>query len=305
MSPRTFVLVAALIAAIVSGSGPAGAQPAPTPAPSPTTPAAGADQASAVERARVLHQEGLRYYGAGQYGRAVVAYRKAYALVPAPGILFNLAQAYRLRGDCRRAYRAYRNFLHAVTDSPEAKLAREHSQALRACAKTESDKAGEPALATAPTPPAPAPQMTSDAPVAAAPVVAEPPAGAVDLGGPRETQSGSNKKLVGIGIGAAGAALAVVGVYYGLKARGEASDLDDFFEEGGAWTPELADSEDSLDRDRALGLGFGLVGAAAIGTGAVLYWLGHHEASLERADQGPVGLVPRADGAMVTWLGAF
>jgi tetratricopeptide (TPR) repeat protein len=307
MSLRTLSLATLVAALAAAPTGPAWAQQPPS---------GGQAQDPNVERARLLHEEGLRHYAAGQYGRAISAYRKAYALVPAPGILFNLAQAYRLRGDCRRAYRAYRNFLRVAPSSAEAALAREHSRGLRACAQKAElardpnavdDATPEPAPAPTPAVPAPTPQVTAP-PVepAPAPPEAAPAPAPVDAGPAVPPQDGQNKKLLGLGIGAAGVVLSVVGVYYGVKAHGEASDLDDFFADGGAWTPALAEQEDALGRHRTLSLGFGLVGAAAVGTGAVLYWLGHRESRvLTGADQGPVAVAPQADGAMVVWRGAF
>jgi tetratricopeptide (TPR) repeat protein len=292
MSIRSLLLLAALSAALA---------PRSAAAQGPASPSAGASASSAdVERARQLHLEGLAHYEKRQYGRAINAYRKAYALVPAPGILFNLAQAYRLRGDCKRAYRAYKNFLEVVTDTPEANLAREHAQALRSCAKAPAEPEPAPAPAIAPAPVL-APELTDETSAPPPPVV-EP---VVTIERSPRSQAGQNKKIVGLGIGGAGGALALVGVYYGFKARGAASDLSDFYDEGGAWTDELAQREDDLDRNRALALGFGLAGAAAIGTGAVLYWLGYQESSIERADQGAVAVVPGAGGAVVTWSGAF
>ena len=97
------------------------------------------------EKARLLHEAGLAEYQAGRYGHAVDAFRQAYKLVPAPGILFNLAQAYRLRGDCKSARRSYKKFLKVSTDPAQTELAKEHLATLTRCA-------GDAAPATA-TPP--------------------------------------------------------------------------------------------------------------------------------------------------------
>jgi tetratricopeptide (TPR) repeat protein len=291
-------------------------------------PAAGS---SAKERARLLHEEGLRHYEARRYARAVSAYRKAYSLVPAPGILFNLAQAYRLKGDCRRAHRAYRSFLRAGGGSAEAEVAREHATALRPCAvRAERQKraaelaargagaatqagATGPAAAGAetgtPSPAGPPPRFSDGSPFDAPPS-AEPAdplrAPSVEVARDDGAEPGHRKKLLGVGIGAAGGVLSAVGVYYAMRARGEASELDDFFESGGTWSEELAAREDALGRNRGLAIGFGLFGAAALGTGAVFYWLGHKEASAaEAARRGSMSVAPHADGAVLQWRGAF
>ena len=367
MSPRTSLLTAAAVAAATLGSSsPLGAQPVPPAAPpGPSRPApaatpsasaqpAGPAAAGDKERARALHDEGLRAYEAGEYGRAITAYRKAYALVPAPGILFNLAQAYRLRGDCRRANRAYRTFLHAAPSSPEASVAREHMRALRTCversqkgdadrqpaaptgvAATAAGSAAAGAGSAAATPSSPPPpsagassagapssapsgtQIGSGSP-ADAPALATPAPAAGDaiqagpgggLGGPeRDVEAGQNKKLFGLGAGAAGAALLAVGVYYGLQARSEASDLNEFYDAGGMWTPQLASREDALHSDRTLAIGFTLVGAGAMGAGAVLYWMGHKEAraaEVRARARAQVSVTPQPGGASVIWHGSF
>jgi tetratricopeptide (TPR) repeat protein len=333
MSHRTLVLTAAAALAAFSGGGLLHAQPVPpagsTPAGEPASTAAPAPaSADAKERARALHAAGLRHYEARQYGRAIAAYRKAYAIYPAPGILFNLAQAYRLRGDCRRAHRAYRSFLHADSTSAQATLAREHASALSGCAARaqRAKEAREAAAATAaaapaapaattpaPVTPAPAPppdpQLSSSSPFDSTPPAspAEAPAAtSIDFGGARrDVEPGRRKKLLGVGVGTAGAALLVVGIYYGLQARSAASDLDDFFAEGGTWTPELGERQDSLGRDRLLSVGFGLAGAGAIGGGAFLYWLGRNEAAAARIEQPPITIAPRTDGATLLWRRTF
>jgi tetratricopeptide (TPR) repeat protein len=290
---------------------------------------------SAKERARVLHEQGLRHYEARRYARAIGAYRRAYALVPAPGILFNLAQAYRLKGDCRRAHRAYRSFLRAGGSSAEAQVASEHATALRPCAaRAEKQKrAAELAARTGvgaaaakgtggatgsaaasagggtPSPNASPPQFSDGSPFDAPPA-AEPadplPAPAAEIARDDGTEPGHRKKLLGIGIGAAGGVLTAVGLYYAMRARGEASELDDFFASGGTWSEDLAAREDALGRNRGLAIGFGLFGAAALGTGAVFYWLGHKEATAaEAARRGSMSVVPQSDGAVLQWRGAF
>jgi tetratricopeptide (TPR) repeat protein len=317
MSHRTYVLVLAAALAVVSGSATVHAQ----------QPAAGDAR---KEQARQLHEQGLRHYEARQYGRAIGAYRKAYALVPVPGILFNLAQAYRLKGDCRRAHRAYRSFLRAAPGTPEAKLAQEHVTALRPCAVREKERkaAGLAAVGTAtgataaqPAPRGPAtpagttssqPQFSDGSPFDAPPAEGAPgepaPAPAVDLASTRDhgAAPGRRKKMVGLGVGAAGAVLTVVGVYYGLRANSDASDLNEFFNDGGTWTPELAGREDALSRNRALALGFSLFGAAAVGTGAVFYWLGHQEATAAgAARRSSMSIAPQPNGAVLQWRGEF
>jgi tetratricopeptide (TPR) repeat protein len=88
--------------------------------PSPTldeTPTSGDE---AMARARELHEQGLRHYDLGEYEEAILAFKAAYELAPASGLLFNIAQAYRLQGPagCGPAIRFYRTFLQVEPAAP-------------------------------------------------------------------------------------------------------------------------------------------------------------------------------------------
>lgn len=68
-----------------------------------------------LEEARQLFGDGVRYAGEGEFGRAVVAFRRAAEIKPAPAVLFNLASAlFELRELPEAAARA-----QAVLDSPD------------------------------------------------------------------------------------------------------------------------------------------------------------------------------------------
>jgi tetratricopeptide (TPR) repeat protein len=95
------------------------------------TPAARAnDEASAAAKgsqstdpdglpeARRLFREGQLLYDLGDYAASIDRFRKAYQLTKAPALLFNLAQANRLSGNCARALNLYRTFLRVDPQSP-------------------------------------------------------------------------------------------------------------------------------------------------------------------------------------------
>jgi len=65
------------------------AQPAPAPAPDPAGEAA--------------YQEGRRLYDLREWDRAITKFKEAYELRHDAASLFNIAQAYRLKGDCVEA----------------------------------------------------------------------------------------------------------------------------------------------------------------------------------------------------------
>jgi tetratricopeptide (TPR) repeat protein len=70
------------------------------------------------EAARQLFEEGQASYALGEYDQAIARFRQAYELTHAPGLLFNIAQAHRLQGSCRRALDVYGHFVRLDPTSP-------------------------------------------------------------------------------------------------------------------------------------------------------------------------------------------
>jgi tetratricopeptide (TPR) repeat protein len=75
-----------------------------------------ADKKSNVE-ARRAYDDGTKFYNLGDFDRAISNYRKAFEIKPEPVFLYNIAQAYRLKGDLRQAVFFYKSYLRA---SPNA-----------------------------------------------------------------------------------------------------------------------------------------------------------------------------------------
>src|SRR5690349_20982987 len=69
------------------------------------------ERASAIREARAHFEIGLRHYNLGEFDRAIVEFKLAYRRSEAPGLLFNIAQAHRARGDARSALHFYAAFL--------------------------------------------------------------------------------------------------------------------------------------------------------------------------------------------------
>ncbi len=105
-------------------------------------------------RARSLFDEGMRHYDLQEYVPAIDRFKEAYALVSAPELLFNIAQAYRLRGAdyCSDALWFYNGFLRS--EPPAAKRA----SAEAAARDMEKCAAARPTPAPAP-PPTPVPAI--------------------------------------------------------------------------------------------------------------------------------------------------
>src|SRR5258708_6953725 len=90
-------------------------------------------QASLVSR---LTDEGLAFYSAHEYRRAVEKFMAAYAMDPDPNLLFNTARCYEQLGDGRAAIDKYESFLAEPGGDPNGR--RKAEQALASLRKTKS-----------------------------------------------------------------------------------------------------------------------------------------------------------------------
>lgn len=126
--------------------------------------------------ARSEYEHALALYQHGEYAAAIGPLRRAYELYPSPELLYDLAQAQRLAGDCTGALASYRAFL--ATDPSEPLRSRADAKLLEMeqCAARVADSAGPPEsneAAPSGEPPRPAPEihLMPAPPPAAAPAV--------------------------------------------------------------------------------------------------------------------------------------
>jgi hypothetical protein len=88
-----------------------------------------------------LYQQGQVAYDHGDFQGAILKWEAAYKLSGATGLLYNLAQAYRLGGDCHSALSTYRHFVAADPAAVKRPVADDWTTA----------------VAVVPSPPSPAP----------------------------------------------------------------------------------------------------------------------------------------------------
>jgi hypothetical protein len=141
-------------------------------------PAARADDA---EHAKELFQQGTTLYNVGELDKAIEAWQEGYKSKPDPGFLFNIAQAYRLKGDSSKAIFFYRGYLR---NSPKATNRADVEAKIAALQKGPATP--PPAPPVAPPPVAPPPVTTT--PVRPTPV-APPPVEAPPLPAPMSTST--------------------------------------------------------------------------------------------------------------------
>jgi hypothetical protein len=79
---------------------------------------AGQAHADGMADAKKHFDEGSKWYDLGDFPKAIVEYKAAYAAYPEPVFLYNIAQAARLNNDLSTALFFYRSFLRKVPGTP-------------------------------------------------------------------------------------------------------------------------------------------------------------------------------------------
>jgi tetratricopeptide (TPR) repeat protein len=233
--------------------------------------AAFADELGVPEKAKLLADRGRALHDAGDYSGAIAAYKEAYVLAPRPGLLFNLAQAYRLSGDCDDAAFMYQRFLDS--NPPEDR------RAIAAANLTMVVKCGHGGLVISP----PTPPTTS---IATTAPVLQPVASHAEL------------RHAGIWVAAGGAAALVVAGAFAWEAHDASNAVSQAYA-GGAMSANLSAQDAAGRRDALIGDIAGAAGGAALITGAILYGVGWHDEARH------VAIAPTTRGGEVKLSWAF
>jgi hypothetical protein len=239
----------------------ASAQPA-SPAPD--------DRAKAAEAA-ALYDEGKRHFDIGEYAQAIASWKQSYLRSSAPLLLFNIAQAYRLSGNCAQANRFYLNY-RRVEKRPKNQA--ELDKAMARCAGVE------PATGDASEPPAPPTAGTAASPPRAAPAPASVTGSSAPGTAPAPPvgSSGRGLRITGIVTGAVGiAALAAGGLY--AVAASQDGDTVAGSRFGTQYTGDVASTDRSGKTAASRAQGLVGVGVALAVAGGVMWYVGHRRAA--------------------------
>jgi hypothetical protein len=246
-------------------------------------------------KARELAEKGRRHHKAGDYSAAVSAFKEAYVLAPSPGLLFNIAQSYRLAGNCDEAAWMYRRFLDTNPLGKQRDIATSQLSTVEKC--------GTGGLRVNVTPPkldAEIPQPSSAGRSSSSKKASLSMRGS--SGGSRgtatsEDRRGTTYKRIGLYTAIGGGAALVGAALFGLDAADAASTVEATYAHGGKWN-DVKDVDARGQRSATIATVMGVTGAAALVTGAVLYGVGHH---YEQARY--VAVTPTKHGAQVslTW----
>ncbi|HVU51969.1 MAG TPA: tetratricopeptide repeat protein, partial [Polyangia bacterium] len=75
-------------------------------------------RADDTQRAKEFFQQGTTYFNLGDFDKAIEAFQEAYKAKPDPLFLYNIGQAYRLKGDAGKAIFFYKGYLRNAPKAP-------------------------------------------------------------------------------------------------------------------------------------------------------------------------------------------
>jgi hypothetical protein len=233
-------------------------------------------------KARVLSDRGRAFHDAGDYANAIAAFTLAYTMAPKPALLFNLAQAYRLQGNCEDAALMYRRYL-ATDPSPQGRaLAEGHLATVEHCVhKPAVPVAVEPNLAIGRL-------VIPPGAEALATTRALPP----------QSSTAQLEKGVGMGLMVAGGVALAVAAYYAVQAHDAANDVTAAYDRHAKWK-DIAPIDARGKTSARTAQIFGASGALGVAGGVVLYVLGKH------TERPPVSMTPTVHGVEVSMSWAF
>jgi tetratricopeptide (TPR) repeat protein len=232
------------------------------------------DGSGVPAKARSLAERGRAFHDAGDYANAITAFTQAYVMAPSPALLFNLAQAYRLQGNCDDAALMYRRFLAANPAPEQRALAESHLATVERCMHKLAlhipvETAARRAIA---------------APLAeplAMRAVAPPPSRAAQI-----------EKGVGLGLAISGGVSLAVAGYYAVQAHQAESDVADLYMRGGKWK-DIAAIDERGQSAATAARWFGAGGAVGVVGGVVTYLIG------KRDEAAPITVSPTSNGFKV------
>jgi tetratricopeptide (TPR) repeat protein len=255
---RTWI---AITAVVVAAAAPRAAE-AQSPAPQPSKPLPKPTRAQ--EKASRAHfQAAEAANAAGDFSRAASEYLAAFDAYPHPEFVYNAGEAYRRAGDREKAVEHFKRYLALDPNGRGAKLAGaavQEIEAAFAAEKAAADKRAEEEAAARAA--AEAARAEPPPPVEAPPTEpTEPP--------------GRTMRIAGIVTGAVGVASLGASVYFGLRA----SSLEEEASNALQFDPGIDERGRAANRNMIITAS---IGAAALGTGAVLYFLGRRAGAEEQ-----------------------
>ncbi len=184
-----------------------------------------------------LFNEGQAEYDRRNYALAVDRWQEAYRVVKEPGLLFNIAQAYRLANDCENALSTYNRFIAEDPASERRKDADAFVRELELRCPSSTHVVEEPTR----------------------------PVG--------DARSGQSLMIAGGVVAGSGVVLLVTGLVLGKHASTLGDEVTTACSASCDWTTQK-DKDAAGQRNAAIGYALDAIGVAAIAGGAIMYYLG-------------------------------
>jgi tetratricopeptide (TPR) repeat protein len=200
-----------------------------------------ADEA-AQHKAHLLSDEGMERFRSGDYDAAIAAFQAANAIAPRPILLFNLGQAYRLKGDCQPALAHYRAYLAALPDAGN----RQKVEAFVANLPCASEPIASPSPSPQPQPIEPWPESVTPVPRVVPLVEVYPPPRPKPA---RATLSARGGRAGGATLFLVGGALVGTAGAFSARALQASRDVSALFDSGAKWTDDAAIEQRGHDAD--------------------------------------------------------
>ena len=271
-------------------------------------------QADDAVAAKAKYESGVRHFDLAEFEPALADFKEAYRNKPDPVFLYNIAQCHRKLGHADEAISFYQTYLRKAPDAKNREEVERRISELQAIRNAESASvatSGKPqpvpaavepqkqAVVETATQPAPVPSMPAAAPMTAPPVtpVAAPTIATSPTSAPLEsisryetappvtpvaeisppsplvktTSAGHGMRVAGVACGAVGLASIGTGVYFYTRAVSLSDKVST------SDTPSPSDHQAGKDAQTMQWV-FYSAGVAAVGTGAILYFLGRRDA---------------------------
>jgi len=214
-----------------------------------------------------MFEKALLHYDTREYDQAIDLFRKLYERRRAPALLFNLAQAYRLEGDCPKAVDHYHEFIRRDPTSPEVARAKAKLAELEPCKSNALQRAAAPAAG---------PPPDSTALLAYSPIVTRTEPVLVRGGTSASLRAG------GVVLGAVGIGLSAAAGYYAWRSSQAGDEISGLFAKGGGWDDHFAavDARGRAASDTATTLLVFASVSVVLGVAAYIYgWKAERRAS--------------------------
>jgi tetratricopeptide (TPR) repeat protein len=225
-----------------------------------------------ADPAEDLYNEGQAAYDHGDYATATVKWQLAYDLSRETGLLFNLAQAKRLAGDCTGAIETYKLFVTLDPASEQRPLAEE----------LENELDGR--CATQPRP-ITVPRSKPIDPI----VIVMPKEAKV----PKPSRS---LQHAGIAVAGTGVLLLATGLVLGHHASTLGNEVTAACRVSCDWS-KWKDDDAAGSRDANIARALDVIGGIGIASGAVMYYIGMRNTSID--------VHPHEHGAAISWSGKW